>query len=121
MKIIDLAVVQSAEQPLVDDRLCHLKLVGEPALEADAAPHAIGLGGGQDGLNLLWGVRHRLLENDVFLRVRGGDGLLAVLARITSDVDHVQVGSGEHRVEVLIDLDRAAMPGGKFGRVERPR
>ena len=72
--VVDFAVMDLADEALVDDGLGGFHLAGEAALEADAALHAVLFGGFENLDYLRHRVGHRLLENDVLFRVRGGDG-----------------------------------------------
>ena len=114
MVVIDLAVVEVAKQAFIDGGLGDEELAGETALEADAAFHPIGGGGSGDLADFLERVGHRLLKDDVLLRVGRGDGLVAVIAGIGGDVDNVDVGIGQHFIEVLVGLDGGAVLGAEL-------
>ena len=116
--VVDFSVVQLAEQTFVDQRLRDGELVRKAALKAHAALHAVRLGGGGDLAHFLQAVRHRFFENDVLLRVRGGHGLVAVLARVAGDVHHVDVRVFEHLIEARVALHRAAEFGAELGVIE---
>jgi len=57
----------------------------------------------------------------VLLRLGGGDGLGAVLARVAGDVDDVDVRVGEQGLDGLVGLDLAAVLGAEGRGVERSR
>ena len=116
--VVDLAVMDGAEEALVDHGFGGDELAGEAAFEADAAVDAIGFGSGGDVADFLEGVGHGFFQDDVFFGVGGGDGLVAVLAGVGGDVDHVDAGVGEHFVEVLVGGDGAAVFGAEFGAIE---
>ena len=116
--VVDFAVVNGAEEALVDHGFGGDELAGEAAFEADAAMDAVGFGGSGDVANFLEGVGHGFLQDDVFFGVGGGDGLVAVLAGIGGDVDDVNARIGEHVVEVLVGGDCAAVFGAEFGAIE---
>ena len=116
--VVDFAVVNGAEEALVDHGFGGDELAGEAAFEADAAMDAVGFGGGGDVADFLKGVGHGFLQDDVFFGVGGGDGLVAVLAGIGGDVDDVNARIGEHGVEVLVGGDGAAVFGAEFGAIE---
>lgn len=118
--VVDLAVMEAAEEAFIDEGLGDLELVRPAALEADAAFDAVGLGGGGDFADFLEGIGHGLFQDDVLLGIRSGDGLVAVLAGVAGDVHDMDVGVGEHFLDTLVALDGGTMLGGEFGIVELP-
>lgn len=80
---------------------------------------AVGLGSGDDVAHFLQGVGHGFFEDDVLFGVGGGDGLVAVLAGVGGDVHDVDIGIGQHFVEVLVGRDGAAVFGAEFSAIER--
>lgn len=117
--VVHFAVVKVAQEALVDDGLGGLELAGEAALKADAAFDAVGLGGGDDFTHFFQGVGHGLFQDDVLPGLGGGHGLVAVLAGVAGDVHDMDVGIGQHGVDVLVGLDGAAVLGAQFRAVQR--
>ena len=94
--IVDLAVVNFAQQPAVDHRLGGEKLARVAALETNARLHA-GLGHGTaHGTQILEVERERFLDNQMLAGGGCGDDLFRVLVRITADRDNVDRRIGEH-------------------------
>jgi hypothetical protein len=112
--VVHLAIVQAAEQAFIEQGFGDLELIGEAALEAYAAFDAVGFRGGGDFTHFLQGVGHRFFENDVLLRIRSGDGLIAVLARVAGDVHHMDARVSEYGIDALVALDLAAVLGAEL-------
>ena len=119
--VVDLAVVQVPEQPLVNEPLGDEKLAGEAAFKADAAPHPMLLGGRHDVAHLLWRVCHRLLQNDVLARGGSGHRLIAMAAGEAGDIDAIDPRIGQHLFQLRIGPDLAPVLGAERRARERPR
>ena len=119
--VVDFAVMETAEEPLVEEGLRHAELAREPALEADTSLHAMLRRRGDDVADLFRRVRHRLLEDDVLAGGCGSHGLIPMLAGIARDVDDIDLLVGEEILELPVGLHRPAMLGGELGGIEGPR
>ncbi len=85
MIVIDFAVMQFAEESLVDDRFGREKLAGVTALETHARFHAGSIDRPFYRHTIFPRKRQRLLDDDVFAGLRGSDDLRRVLVGITAD------------------------------------
>jgi len=94
--------VDPAQQALLHHRAHGLELPAEAHLEADAGLHLRLAHGVAHRLGVVPGERDRLLEQDVFARARGGDGLLGVEPGRAADVDDVDRVVREHPVVILV-------------------
>ena len=126
MVVIDLAVMQSAQQTLFDQRLGGLKLIGITALKADASPHAMLLSSRHNIPHLSRRIGHRFFQDDVLLCLGSSQSLIAVLAGVTRNINGMQTGVGEHLIQVLVGLNPVAsatrsMLGAQLGGVEWSR
>ena len=119
--VVDLAVVEPAEEPFVEEGLRDAELTRKPALKANAPLDAMLRRRGDDLAHLFRRVRHRLLENDVLAGGCGGYRLIAMLAGIARDVDDIKILVGKHLLELPVGLHRPAMLGGEFRGIEGAR
>ena len=119
--VVDLAVVEPAEEPFVEKGLRDAELTRKPALKADAPLDAMLRCRGDDLAHLAGRVRHRLLENDVLSSRSRCYRLIAMLAGIARDVDDIEILVGKHLLELPVGLHRPAMLGGEFRGIEGAR
>ena len=110
--------MEISEQSFLDHGVGDGELIGEAALKTDAASHAVFLSGGDDVPTLLKGVGHGFFQNQVLAGIGHRDGLGAVLARVAGDVDDLDVGIRQHRIEVGEDSDLAAVLPADFGLIQ---
>ena len=116
--VVHLPVVDSPQQPAIDHALRGDELAREAQLETDARLDA---GPGHRLLHraqILQVQRERLLDDQVFASLGGGDDLARVLVRVAAHRDNVDRRVGEHFFEISVALDFAAVFGTEFRLVE---
>ena len=119
--VVDLTVVNFAQQPAINHRLRGEELARVAALETNARLHA-GLGyGTSHGSQILEVERQWFLDDQVLAGCGCGDDLFRVLVRITADRDNVDRRIGEHSLQVGMALDFAAVLCAEFGGVQLAR
>ena len=121
VKVVDLAVMQRADEARIEHRFRGEKLRRPPALEAHAHFHARLLRRALHREDVAPLDRQRLLHDDVLARARRRDELRGVLIRVAGDVHDVDRRIGEHRREVCVGLDRRAMLRAQLRGIERTR
>ena len=107
MVIIDFAVMDLAEQALIDDRFGGEKLAGITALEADAALHASALHRLLHLAQVIQRKGDRFFDDQVLARLGGGDGLGGMVIRVTAYGNHIDVGA-KQLLEIGIGAERSA-------------
>ena len=126
MIVVDLGIMQPAQQPPVDDSSRSLQLAGVTQLEAHACLHPCRPHRSLHTESIRRGERDRLFDDQVLSGRRRGDDMAGVLLRIAADRYHMQPRIGQHSGEVCMAGDRAAVtpthlsgilgPGGPDGR-----
>ena len=119
--VIHFAVVQRAEQALIKHGFGGEELTGVTALEADAGFDLGLLDGSFDLAQVFQRKAKWFLDDDVFASAGGFDDLRFVLIWIAANRNDVNVGIGEHLVEVVVSGDGAAVLGAEFGGIQRTR
>ena len=111
MVVVDLGVVQVAEQALVDDGPYQGEVGAVTAFEADADRYAGPVHGGLDARRIFGGQGDGLLDDEVLAGLRGGHGLVGVKGMGRADVDHVDIRVGQQVVIVDTGFQRRAELG----------
>ncbi len=119
--VVHFAVMDLPNQPLVDDRLERQELAREAALETYARLHARLLHRRHHPAQVLFRQAQRLLDDEMLARLGCGDDLVGVLVRVTRHIHHVDRRILQHRLEVRVRLDTAAVRGAHLVAVEQPR
>lgn len=119
--IIHFAVVQRAEQALIQHGFGGEKLTGVTALEADAGFDLGLLDGGFHFAQVFERHAKRFLDDDVFAGPRGFNHLGFVLIRVAANGDGINVRIGEHFIEVVVSGDVPAMFGAEFAGIQLAR
>ena len=109
MEIIDFAVMNFAQQTLIEQRSDREELAGETQLETDASFDFCLSNRPLHGPQILQREAKRFFDNQMLARPSRGDDLFDVIGRITADRDDIYVGIGEQAVEIVINLDRATV------------
>ena len=98
-----------SQQTLIEQRSDREELAGETQLKADASLDFCLSDGPLHGPQVLQREAKRFFDNQMLARPSRGDDLFDVIGRITADRDDIYVGIGEQAVEIVINLDRAAV------------
>ncbi len=109
MVIIDFAVMDFPQQTLIEQRPYGKELAGETQLKADASPDFCLRDRPLHCAQVLQREAKRFFDNQMLARLSRGDDLFGMVERITANGDNVDVRIGEQAVEIIIELDRAAV------------
>ena len=115
--VIHLAVVDAAQQTLVEHGSDHGEVSTVTALETDSGLYAGCADGVADRFHVFVGNGDGLFDYEVFFCAGCGNCLLGMLGMRGANVDHVDVGIGQQGFVVRVRFQRNAILGFQCGRV----
>src|ERR1041385_353545 len=116
--VVDFAIVNLAQQTLVEEGYDGEKLAGVAALKAYTSLDSGCLDGLTHGHAILPGKGERFFDNQVFAGLGRRDGLPGMGMWIAANGDGVQVWFPQHFLEVFVPADSGAVFGAEAGRIQ---